>query len=131
MDVYFLGRFGCLEDNRENFHYLLYPFSIFFIFSTFCIELSIIVVIIGVIIGVSLFILPVLCKMCEYLCCNPQSKTKEGNPNEFRRTLNPLVSPFTSAVNYQTFNETARTHIHNDKDKSGAIASTDHDAKKM
>ena len=69
--------------------------------------------------------------MCEYLCCNPQSKTKEGNPNEFRRTLNPLVSPFTSAVNYQTFNETARTHIHNDEDKSGAIASTDHDAKKM
>ena len=109
----------------------------FFIF--FCIllvsyvfpDLSIIVVIVGVIIGVSLFILPVLCKMCEYLCCNPQGQTKEGNPNEFRSTLNPLVSPATSSVNYQTFNEIARTHIHNDEDEAGAIASTDHDAKKM
>ena len=69
--------------------------------------------------------------MCEHLCCNPQSQTKEGNPNEFRRTLNPLISPATSAVNYQTFNEIAGTHIHNDEDKAGAVASTDHDAKKM
>ena len=78
-----------------------------------------------------LYVISLVYCLCN--ACNSQSQNNEGNPNAFRRTVSskPLVSPSPSAMNYQFFNETARTHSHNDEDEAGAVASTDQDAKKM